>query len=267
LGTAIAAVYLLARPAQDDRISRHIVVTEADITWLEGSWQRSRKRPATAEELRSLIDDFVREEILYREASRLRLDRNDPMIRQRLTTGLEFLVKDLDANLEPSLAETEAYFVENQQHYEIAEGCSFAHVFIGSEQRGERAAEDAKALLTQLRSGEVGAERAGEYGDRFPEGSTLPLSTHEQVAREFGVEFADALFELEEDRWEGPIRSGHGLHLVLVTGSTGGRVPELAEVEVRVQADLIELRRQQAMDAFYSEAFRDYRVEIEMPQR
>ena len=75
--------------------SEQIVVGAATIQTLAENWTRVRLRPPTAEELDGLVDDHVREEVYYREALALGLDRDDTIIRRRLRQKLEFLSADL----------------------------------------------------------------------------------------------------------------------------------------------------------------------------
>lgn len=68
-----------------------IVVSQARIAQLSGLFQKAWQRPPTAEELKGLVDAFVKEETYYREAIALGLDQDDTVIRRRLQQKLQFI--------------------------------------------------------------------------------------------------------------------------------------------------------------------------------
>jgi peptidyl-prolyl cis-trans isomerase C len=72
---------------------RVIAVTPARVDRLAEQFEavRGGKRPRTPVELARLVEDSVREEVYYREALTLGLDRDDPVIRRRLRQKMEFL--------------------------------------------------------------------------------------------------------------------------------------------------------------------------------
>ncbi len=75
--------------------SSRIVITDGQIEYLQASFARTRQHTPTEQELRGLIDDYVREEIFYREALALGLDKDDTVIRRRLRQKLELMSDDL----------------------------------------------------------------------------------------------------------------------------------------------------------------------------
>ena len=91
----------------DDRV---IVVPQTQVDRLATLWETQMGRPPSATELDALIDDHVREEVMVREAQRLRLDEDDAIIRRRLAQKLSFLTEDV-ATLDPPGADvTHAVF-------------------------------------------------------------------------------------------------------------------------------------------------------------
>jgi hypothetical protein len=69
------------------------------------------------------------------------------------------------------------------------------------------------------------------FQDFYAERST------DQVANIFGTSFARGLPGLEPGKWQGPIESGLGWHLVWVESNIPGRVPAFEEVEARVKSE------------------------------
>jgi peptidyl-prolyl cis-trans isomerase C len=233
-----------------------IVVTAQKREWLAGRWEHQWRRPPTGEELARLVEDFVREEVLYREALALGLDLADLVVRRRLVQKMEVLAFADSAPLGD--AGVMGYFLAHRERYRLPERVSFTHAFFSVAVRGGRAAEDAVAARAELRR--VGVAGAAGVGDPPVAASPVTAATRRRVADRFGVGFADAVFALEPGTWTGPVASAHGQHLVLVTEHAPGRLPELAEVSGRVAADLDAERRAGAVDALYARLRRSYEV-------
>jgi parvulin-like peptidyl-prolyl isomerase len=81
------------------------------------------------------------------------------------------------------------------------------------------------------------------------------------------MEFAAAIESATPGEWFGPVRSGFGLHLVLIEDFQAGREPPLDEVRQAVERDYLAARITETKDAFYEELRKRYtvRIEAEMP--
>ena len=246
--------------ARDERI----VVSGATVEGLAGNWTRLWHRPPTAAELQGLIDDHLREEVLYREALALGLDRDDTIIRRRLRQKLEFVSEDVAAQIEPTEAQLEAFLAQNADVFRVEPRHSFRHVFLSPSRRGAALGGDVERLLTALnRSGET--QRAEEESDPFLLPFEFDATSTEEVRRLFGGEFAEALPTLDAGRWRGPIRSGYGVHLVIVHRRVPGRVPALGEVRDAVRREWMAKARRDANEAFYQRLRSRYTVAVERP--
>ena len=103
LGLVLVIVCAVANDILATDASRRITMTAADIQFLAGSWQRRWQRPPTEQELRGLVDARVREEVLYREAVAVGLDRNDIVVRRRMVQKMELLSQDLALLVDPTV--------------------------------------------------------------------------------------------------------------------------------------------------------------------
>jgi len=74
--------------------ARQIRLGEADVTMLASRWEAQTGSTPTPEEVNSLVEYHVREEILAREAMRLGLDAGDAIVRRRLVQKMELLIRD-----------------------------------------------------------------------------------------------------------------------------------------------------------------------------
>ncbi len=248
-----AAQQWLSADAGDYRID----VTVGQQNRIFDQWQAQMGRPPTPEEAAGLLDQWLREEILYREAKRLGLDQDDTIIRRRLAQKLTFLNEDLANAEEPTEADLTAYFDANAADYRIPERFSFEHRYFSSDRRADAEA-DARAAL----------DDPGAVGDPFILQKSYAERSAREVADLFGTAFAQALTTLDADRpneWQGPVPSAYGWHLVRLTGRVPARDPLMAEVRDAVRRDYLQARRQDANEAFY-ESLRDrYDVHVEAP--
>ena len=228
--------------AGGDPEARVVTVTGEQVEAIRARWDAQWGRPPTELELQGLIDEAVREEILYREALRLFLDRDDPIVRRRLAQKMTFMLEDNTELPAPAAHEVEAYFAAHAERYRGPHRTTFRHVYLSADRRTEPR-RDAAALLHEVRTGEEGGwRRAGdpfmllrEYADR----------TDREIADLFGMDFPAALHDIEPGDWQGPIASTHGMHLVRVLGRRSPQPPALDDVRERVVEDLLEAQRRE----------------------
>jgi hypothetical protein len=265
LGAAIFGVARLAAEPERGPQER-IEIGAAEIEQLGEGFRRVWQRPPSPEELAGLVEERIREEVYYREALALGLDRDDTIVRRRLRQKLEFLLDDL-GQPEPSEADLAAWLAAHRDAFRVEPRVSFRHVYLSRDRRGERAAADAERLLAALRAGN-GTSDPSELGDPLPlPGSGVDLAQSE-VARLFGDAFAARLLEIPTGGFEGPVESAYGLHLVEVRERVAARDPELAEVRDAVAREWLADRQSRAREERFRElrARYDVRVEASAPE-
>ena len=236
-----------------------IEITPDEIERLRARWIAQWGEEPTDSELQTLIDEAVDEEVLYREALRLGLDRDDAIVRRRLAQKLTFILEDTGDAGPPSEAEIEEYFARHADRYRRPGRTTFDHVFLSGDNRADPAG-DATALLAEVRAGEDGGWR--RLGDPFMLARTYADRSDQQIAGLFGRRFAEAVSGLPVGGWSGPVQSTYGVHLVRVNGRTASRAPALAEVRYRVVGDLREERRRERSLAAYQALRDDYDVRL-----
>ncbi len=264
LGFALFALSTVLSDRGADDASQRIDVTSAEVEWLTRNWEARWQRPPTETELRGLVDDYIRQEVLYRGALTMGLDRDDEVIRRRMVQKIEFLTEDLAAQAQPTEAALQSYYQENLDKYRLPERRSFAHIYFNVDQRGNAAAvEAAGQTRAQLLATPSASMRYAELGDRFMLQHDYVAQSEAEVARQFGQRFAAALFDVEPMEWQGPIVSGYGLHLVRVTEVWEGSVPELAMVRSDVLRDYATELRDQVREAMFSSLATQYEITID----
>jgi hypothetical protein len=261
LGAALFALFELAGGPRE--VAPGVVVVDAsDVARLAEGFARTWQRPATPAELAGLVRDQVDEEILYREALALGLERDDTIVRRRLRQKMEFLLDAQAPFAEPSEAELERHLLAHRERFEEPPRVSFRHVFVSVDRRGDAAGEEAQRLLARLRVADEGWAHAG---DPLPLAPAFDAASAADVAAQFGDAFADALLAAPTDGWQGPVSSAYGLHLVRVDARRDTRLPPLADVREEVRVDLLATRRAEATVGRLAELRERYEVRVEWP--
>ena len=265
LGAGIFLISGLLRNPAADKPDR-IVVTAGHIEQIVEGWSRTWQRPPAPQELEGLIEDYIREEVFYREALVLGLDRDDTIIRRRLRQKMEFLSEDMAGVAEPTDEELQTFLESHPDTFRIDTKVTFSHIYFNQDRRGETIRNDAEHLRAKLVKGNNEVDR-NELGDPFPLPHDFEMLPEDEVTKLFGHEFAVQLLKLEPNTWTGPVESGYGIHLVFVRERIDGRMPELSEVREAVQREWFAAQRSKAKETFYRQLRDRYTVSVELPER
>jgi len=265
IGLGMFVIYgvLNPGPGQGGSLSR-IVLTEDDLRQLQIAFTAQWRRPPTPEELAGLVNSKVREEILYREALALGLDKEDTIVKRRMAQKMDFLAEDLSDLREPTTEELRAWFEKNSQRFALPSRTTFRHLYFSPDRRGEHTRADAVSALNELAGKPEDSPAAVALADPFMFQDYYGDRTPEQLAKEFGPNFAQSLFQIKPGSWQGPIESGYGWHLVWVGSITPSRMPQFEEVEQDVKSKWIEEQRAETKRKMF-EAMRT-RYEVVLPK-
>jgi hypothetical protein len=243
-----------------------IVVTQSHIESIVVGFSRTWMRPPTQEEMRGLVDDYVREEVLYREAKAMELDQDDVIVRRRMRQKFEFLSEDRAARSRPpNEPELEAYLRQHADKYREEPRFTFEHIFFNREKHGKSAEADAKAVLARLTGRNGAAIDVEKLSDSFLLPFRFENVSAGETARLFGENFGKQLATVEPGSWEGPLESNYGLHLVRIDEREPETAPPLANVREAVLRDLLNERRKQELDAQYAKLRARYTIVVEPP--
>lgn len=262
IGTGLFLAFSLMPRDQRSGDAGEIVVSQGQVEHLAAGFARTWQREPSAEELAGLVSDFVREEVYYREALALGLDQDDTVIRRRLRQKLEFIFDDVAARAEPSEAELQAWLKAHPDAFRREPRLSFRQVYLNPDRRGPRVEADAAQLLAQLRQAGTDLDAAA-LGDATLLESAFADVSPSDVAAQFGADFADRLMELAVGAWQGPLKSGLGLHLVQVSERRDATLPVLAEVRDQVRREWDKARRAELKELSYRELLARYTVIVE----
>ena len=261
-----AVIYLLygafaePLPEADDKT---IVVSAGEIEWMQTAWQKRWNRPPTPEEFDGLIQQYIKETVLYREALTMGLNKHDTVIRRRLAQKLEFLAKDLVALTPPTEEELQAYFAEHRDRYQEPARYTFTQVFIDPDKRGDATLADAEKIKATLIAQGDAIDDAGALGDDFMLQNYYPEKDPIEIQKNFGSGFTESLVDLSPGQWHGPVLSGYGVHLVYVSNVSEPPAPVFAEVRERVTQEWKTDRSEELNEQFYANLRDQYTVVIE----
>jgi hypothetical protein len=256
----VAAAILVVRGAPTGEASRRVVVTGSDLLQLRAGFMRTWQREPSDAELRGLVEQHIRQEVLYREALARGYDRDDPVVRRAMQQKMEFLAAAQGGQGPPTDAEIEAYFALRREKYRLPAVLSLAQVYVNPDAGEGPAEQRAAALRSRLEREDPGPAELAELGDGIMLRPFYDNVTEAEIASAFGRDFADAVVALEPGAWQGPIRSGYGLHLVKVTRRQDSRVPGWTEVRTTVVRDMEYEAANAAKEQLYQEIAQSYRV-------
>jgi len=260
LGALIFAAYQWLE--KDEGGATDIVVSIARQDNLAAAFERTWRRPPTASEMEGLIRNFVRQEVAYREAQAMRLDEDDIVIRRRLRQKLELLAQDFAGMSPPTEQDLSGYYAENEDDYRRPGLLSLRHVYCNVDDDPVMAERGANDLLLQLQADPQSVDLT-QAGDRIMLPQAFTMATTAELSAMFGDGFAAAVAELPSGLWSGPVRSGLGLHLVLLTDRVEPVLPAFAAVAADVERDWYARQRVDGLEEFYEQLSERYNVVIE----
>lgn len=259
IGVGLFLLFSIINGPAVDKPNR-IVLSQNQKELLAENFSRTWMRAPSDKEMEGLIDGYLRDEVFYREAIALGLDQGDNLIKRRLRQKLEFILEDVSSLVEPTDEELTLYMQQHKARFHIKPQVSFQQVYLNYDKHDDVGAQ-ADKLLTQLRAG----ENPEQLGDQTMLAVDFELISQTDIERRFGEEFARQVVTLPQGVWSGPVASGFGIHLVLVSEKVEGRLPELAQVKETVKRDWLVERRKELKEVTFSELLKGYEIVIEKP--
>jgi hypothetical protein len=263
IGGCIYLAYVLYGTQNEDLEDRTVVVDSGRIETFISAWESRWNRPPTERELNQIIDQYIREDILYREALGLGLDKDDPITRRRMAQKMEFLTKDIASYKKPEESELLRYFEENIEEYSDPDLITFTHVFFDPDVRGDTTLEDAALLLAELEVAGSPDLSEPHIGDRFMLQNYYPRKEELEIRKLFGSGFSAAVMKLEPGKWHGPVLSGYGTHLVYIHALERASEPVFEKVKEYVAEDWLVDQQEKFNEEFFQNLKSRYKIVIE----
>jgi hypothetical protein len=265
LGAVLFGLFGMFAKKNEAEAPAKIVISAVRVATLADGFARTWRRPPTEQELQGLVDDYIRDEVFYREGRAAGLDRDDVVIRRRVRQKMEFLAEDMAA-VEPSEELLAAYLASNPERFRTEDRLTFRHVFLSAMRRGSALDGDAKQVAATLASTSTPVD-SSTIGDPFLLGEEFREMSQSDVARTFGDGLARQLSAVEVGRWRGPIPSSFGVHFVFVDERAKGRLPPLDTIREAVQREWLNARRIEAEQELYRTLRDRYQIVVESPSQ
>lgn len=256
IGLGLFLIYGKFAPASSD--SQRIVISQSVADEISRQFTSTWTRPPTQEELKNLIDGYIKDEVLYREGVALGLDRDDPVIKRRLRQKLEVIIEE-EGSQAPTDADLNGYLAKHADMFRLPPVVSFDQVLFNPSEYGNG--------LEQVFNASKAAVEGGASPDSQGSASMLPKHVEQLsvdlVARDFGEEFGKSLVTAPVGKWLGPVASGFGVHLLRVTERKDGYLPTLDEARKAVTREWENERRKASLESNYARIKSQYDVVIE----
>jgi hypothetical protein len=261
LGAALFGLFHLVDSRKAEPPEK-IVISSARIANLADGFARTWQRQPGTEELQGLIDDYIRDEVFYREGRAAGLDRDDVIIRRRVRQKMEFSAEDASVP-EPDEAQLAAYLAANPERFRAEDRLTFRQVFL-SATRHAATDRDSQHVADALAQADAAVDTT-VLGDPFALGEEFQALSPHEVASVFGDGFATRVAVMEPGRWQGPIASSFGQHFVYISERIPGGVPPLDAVRPAVRREWSNARRLEAEHKLFASLRERYEIVVEAP--
>lgn len=263
IGSLIYGLFGLFAEQEVEITDNTIVISATEIEVFKSSWQKRWNRLPTEKELDGLIQEYIRETVLYRQAISMGLDKNDRVIRRRLAQNMQFLVEDLATMLDPDEQTLQAWYKDNSKLFLEPPKYTFTQIFLDPDKRGDTTLDDATQIMLKLQAQTDPLKDISELGDGLMMQDYYPEKTPIEIQKQFGSGFTQSLLGLSPGEWHGPVLSGYGVHLVYIQNISEASTPPLASIIDQVKAEWMLEQRAQLNKNFYDKLISTYDIVIE----
>jgi hypothetical protein len=259
-GAALFSLFHLVDTKKAEAPER-IVISSARIDNLADGFERTWRRPPSRQELQGLVDDYIRDEVFYREGRAAGLDRDDVIIRRRVRQKMEFFAEDISA-VDPSEEQLTAYLQSNPERFKTEDRFSFRQIFLSATRHAQTSDDDIKRLANELAHTDAAVD-TDALGDTFLLGDEFRAMSVSELAGIFGDGFSKSISAIEPGRWQGPIASSFGQHFIYITDRIPGSIPPLGNVRDAVRREWSNARRLEAEQKLYASLRDRYDIVVE----
>lgn len=254
LGTVSYFVYSAIGQFVENR-NKKIVVSNAQIDVLREDYFRTWNRYPTEKEMQNQITGHVMDQIFYKEAVDMGLDKSDVAVKKRLRQLMEMMLDDYTTAYATE-QQLRDYLSANSDKFREESTISFSHLYFKTNDR-----ETALKILGELQNG-ADIKKYQKYSLLM-----LPIDFYAEskntIKKQTGKEFANQVFQLEKQKWHGPVASVYGWHLVWVDKIEKGKVPDLNTVWDEVEREWSAEQKKILKQEQYSLMREQYRIVFE----
>lgn len=122
IGAGLFFLYSQLNSGEESSDTQQIIIDKSKLEVLSIAFMEENGIAPTQKELQKLLENDIREEVLYHEAISQGLDKNDRVIRHRLAQKMTYLFEDVSMLDEPSDEVLKAYLQENPEKFTRSSG-------------------------------------------------------------------------------------------------------------------------------------------------
>lgn len=201
---------------------------------------------------------LIEEEVLFREALKLKLHLGDEVVRRHLINKMKFVIENSAAPDQPDTEKLVAWWRNHGDRYANPARYSVFHLYFS---RGSDV--DISALSSELNNSATMSVEWDQLSDPFYQGNQLTNLTVQDLTVMMGSPFADAVQRLQPSQWSQPVTTRFGTHLILLKDAVKGKHLPFAEVKSRVYQDYFEAEQQRLRKESIAELVAQYDVVYE----
>ena len=252
LAGSLIFLFFLWKGEPVDPASRLISIDPEQQAQLALSFERTMRRAPTDAELDNLIDRYVRDEVLYREALRLGLDQDDAVVRRRLAQKMDILASSRLETVVPSDELLQGWLDTYPERFTAEARYSLDQLWFATRNAAE-------GQLVRLQQG----MNWQEAGEPISLPNSFDAEDRAEILNRFGEQFVGEIEALEvSDEWQGPAPSGLGWHLIRLRSRDLGQVPPLSSIRSQVENDWRISTMEQRRDEAYQLLRDAYQVDV-----
>ena len=223
-----------------DNASRQITVDGDRVGLMLVNYKSQTGNLPTKRQLDAMIDNYIKEEISYREAKNMGLDKDDEIVRRRLSQKFDFMQTDLTETVPPTEKQLKQFYTSNPALFQKEAMVSFSHIYFSTDKSNDSMAKQrALAVLTQLQKTTL--QRAPEKGDRFALQYDYTDQAAIDIQQNFGnKQLLDEMFKARVNTWVGPVQSGYGWHLIFISKRDSTAAMPFTSIKEEVRTAFVE---------------------------
>ena len=239
-----------------------IVLTQVEIIQLTNRWQKKHLRLPSAKEKQEFIDKAIYTKVMYTEALKMGLDKNDLIIRRRLAQKMEFVSSDMAELVEPTDKELLGYLQKHATQFMDSEKISFLQIYIEPNKHQGSLEKDLEKILKLLHASDENSTL-----DKYVDAFIFPIQnsnlSKQEVAQDYGKAFTQTLFSLETNRWHKGIKSAYGLHFIYIQKRVEGELLELEKIRTILYNEWMTEKKEKNNILLYENLKNSYIIKIE----
>jgi len=266
IGAALFFVFYTTQDRSNFNQSKDIIViSPSDINRLAYLFEKTWQRPPNDQELRGIVNENLKEEVLYREALKLGLDKDDTVVRRRMRQKMEFIIDDISEQTEPTNEQLEEFLKNHKDKFRVESQISFQQLFFKADRGPDKLKERINDIKNKLNKETILLQDAESLANTTILPRAIKLATLSEIDNQFGRGFASQLSDLDQGQWIGPIKSEFGFHLVLTEEKVEEYIPKLSEIRRAVEREWQYLLKKDLEKKYFQDKFDQYTVDIRWP--